>query len=728
MKITNNKKSIIGTVSIVLVCILFLFSIDRPRDWEPITEWGHWRLGHRSNFDFLEQNKFTLTFGSGAPNFEDVTREEFERRSNEAREFNRMYNERGYIVLRYMTSGMRGETVTSEDQPSREDIVLVDFYKNNWHEYEDYIGSKPPESHSPDTWLTVHPDNTFPYYRYAPYGMPKTGRFETWGCPNNPYYSRLMEGRIRSQAEVGINGVYIDWTHIPGNTCYCSYCVEHFKEYLNDNLPIDVAQKKYDVSDYSGVLLPQGHTDPFWLEWVKFRGHSLAEFHKNLRNVAREYNPFFLVSGNVFGGFGYGPFAYDAAANMEILGRDGYHDFLYSEIQEFLDFAPHKNKDGIKITNSPALKFLTAASQGKPVIVYATEITAPIYPDPTPQVLGAMAQINIAESVANQAIFREKRETPQEATDIYNFLYQNEESLVGAHKVSNIAVLTSLNQFLAREQSFSFSFSRVLADKGIAHVLAVEDDITSGKIKQFDLLVIPFIPLLTNEKQEVLVQYVRDGGSLLILGNSGHKNEYNLPQETIVLQSLFPDNLYPEDDYFSKKGNGRIGFIPLVIPPSKFLIPPRVAEDVTTFGPSMADVFADTPEGYTRGRIDAELKRILSNVADKALTILNSNVTRIQNNTPFVEISTMLNSKNNRLLVHLVNYNVTIFGEITPASNTIIRLELPDGKNPGKLVYSGTLGDMVPVKYNIINNGPRRAIEFVADTVDIYGLAVLELN
>ncbi len=46
-----------------------------------------------------------------------------------------------------------------------------------------------------------------------------------------------------------------------------------------------------------------------------------------------------------------------------------------------------RNKDGIKITNSPALKFLTAVAHGKPVIIYATEITPPIFPDPTEKCL-----------------------------------------------------------------------------------------------------------------------------------------------------------------------------------------------------------------------------------------------------------------------------------------------------------------------------------------------------
>jgi len=119
-----------------------------------------------------------------------------------------------------------------------------------------------------------------------------------------------------------------------------------------------VGERKYGTSAYDGIALPQKRGDKFWMELITYRGHVVAEFHRRLRTVARQYNPHFMISGNVYGGFGFGPIAYDAAGNMEMLGRDGYDDFIYSEIQEFLDSAPRKNDAGMKITNSPALKFL----------------------------------------------------------------------------------------------------------------------------------------------------------------------------------------------------------------------------------------------------------------------------------------------------------------------------------------------------------------------------------
>ena len=693
-----------------------------PR-WQPNTDWGHWRLGHRTDHDFLEKNRFTVTFGPGAPSFETVTRAEFEEGIEKARAFNRDYHEKGYIVLRYLSSSLNGESDTGESQPRKEQLHVVRFYNERWKQFEDYIGPQPAES--PDTWITVRPDGSFPFYRYAPYGQ-KTGRgFETWGCPNNPDYVRVLEGRVRAQAEAGIDGSYVDWTQIAGGTCYCRHCRRNFGSYLSENLPAEAARAKYGTADYNNVRLPEKRGDPFWMEWITFRGHAVAELHKRLRTAARRYNPHFMISGNVYGGFGYGPIACDAAGNMEMLGRAGYDDFVYSEIQEFLDSAPRKNEQGVKITNSPALKYLAAAAHGKPVIVYATEITPPIFPNPTEKCLSAMAQINIAEAAANHAVFREKRETPPGATRIHNFLAANEASLLAAQLHSSVAVLASVNQYLAGELSFAFSTSRVLADRGIAHVMIVEDDLRPAGLSHFDLVVVPYLPLLGRAKQDALVRYVDEGGSLLVLGKSGLKDEHNVPQSAVPLARLFGTAAYPAQAQDGSSGKGRAHFMPLSIPASRYLIPTKTKGEYTTFGPTMADLFADIPEAYTRNRIDPQLRKTLEDVAAKIESLMPKNLTRLARPEPYVEISSMLSVDRNRMLVHLVNYNVTLDGDVTPVHGLTVEAALPAGKKLKSVHYSGTLAEMKPLSFTSAGG---TQVAFKIGETGIYGLAVLELE
>jgi hypothetical protein len=692
--------------------------------WKPSNDWGRWRLGQKADFEFLRKNNMTVTFGSGAPNFETVSRKEFDSAMEKAKEQNRIYHEKGYAVLRYLSTSLAGTSDTGDSVPQKNQIRMLQFYNQNWKDYEDYVGPKPPED--PTTWISVRPDGTFPHYRYAPYGQ-KTGKgFETWGCPNNPYYVRLMEGQIRAQAETGIDGSYVDWTQIAGGTCYCKYCREKFIDWLGKNLPADVAKIRYGVSDYRNVRLPEKRGEPFWMEFVQFRGETVAGFHSRLRAVARTYNPNFMISGNVFGGFGYGPIAYDAAGNMELLGGDGCDDFLYSEIQEFLDSAPRRNEAGTKITNSPALKFLSAVTHGKPVLVYATEITPPVFPNPTEKCLSAMAQINIAEAEANHCIFREKRETPPGATEFYRFLASNETHLEGQQLYSNVAVLASLRQYLADELSFAFSTSRVLADKGIAHTMISDRDLKPSWVPSCDILVVPYLPLLSASQQSALVGFAKRGGTLLVLGKSGFKNEFNLPEKLPVLASAL-GGTYPASQVTRKLGKGQVVFIPLEIPANRFLIPMKSKGEYTTFGPTMADMFADIPEGYTRNRMDPALRTILEKLAATLVSLPGKSTTRLLSSAPFVELTAMLDKQGNKLLLHAVNYDVTIDGDITPARDLRVQLALPPGKTVRSVRYSGTMGELHPVAVKS-SGGNNPVAEFTLDQLNVYGLAVIDMD
>lgn len=708
--------------SLIILLTLMCSGCKQPKEsWKPNTNWGHWRFGHKSDKEFLENNKFTVTMGQGAPRFENTPREEFDQAMEKAKIFNKQYHDEGYILLGYISPSINGQSGSNSDTPTKDQIRLLKFYNESWDGYEDYIGPKPEED--PTTWMMVRSDGTFPYYRYAPYGQETGPSFEAWGCPNNPNFIHLMEGRLRAQAETGLDGSYIDWTQISGETCYCKYCNSNFKEYLKENLPVDIANKKYQTADFENISLPEKSGDPFWMEWLQFRGYSVAEMHKHLRAVARNYNPNFMLSGNVFGGFGFGPIAYDAAGNMEMLGADGCHDFLYSEIQEFLDTAPRKNDEGTKISNSPALKFLAAASHGKPVFVYATEITPPIFPNPTDKCLSAMAQINIAEAVANHALFREKRETPEGATQIYNFLAANEASLDGAQMYSKVAVVASLNQYLADEISFSFTTSRVLADRGISHVMLTENDLLTPSLKDYDLIVLPYLPLLSIEIQEALVNYVKQGGKLIVTGASGNKDQYNVPFEKIILAGLFPQGTYPAELTQIEAEKGTMVYIPLDVTNNKYLIEMKSRGEYTTFGPTMAHMFPDIPEGYTRNRINPELRKVLENIPDQILKLKNDEVSRLAENYPYVEMTTMINDSKNEMLIHLVNYDVTLDGDITSAENIKLQIKVPEGKTVQSVKYSGTLSSMNDVAFEVSQS--QNLVHLNIDQLNTYGLAII---
>jgi hypothetical protein len=74
-----------------------------------------------------------------------------------------------------------------------------------------------------------------------------------------------------------------------------------------------------------------------------------------------------------------------------------------------------------------------------------------------------------------------------------------------------------------------------------------------------------------------------------------------------------------------------------------------------------------------------------------------------------------------------VNYDVTVNGDITPARGLKVQLALPRGRTVRSIRYSGTLGEMQPVKWEITGANKRSAL-FDLDQVNVYGLAVIELQ
>ena len=168
-------------------------------------------------------------------------------------------------------------------------------------------------------------------------------------------------------------------------------------------------------------------------------------------------------------------------------------------------------------------------------------------------------------------------------------------------------------------------------------------------------------------------------------------------------------------------------FIPLQIPAHKFLTVMEIKGDATTFGSSMVNIFADVPEAYTRNKIHPELRQILENLADEVRSMFSDHLTILKNGLPFVELTTM--QKNDKyILVHLVNYNVTVDGNITPAKDVKAQIAIPEGLSVKNITYSGELGEMQNLKFDIEESNGKRLVNVTFPSLNIYGLAKIELE
>jgi len=184
---------------------------------------------------------------------------------------------------------------------------------------------------------------------------------------------------------------------------------------------------------------------------------------------------------------------------------------------------------------------------------------------------------------------------------------------------------------------------------------------------------------------------------------------------------------FPKNKLIQQLEKGKIIFLPLKIPHHKFLTFQKANADATTFGSSMVDIFADVPEAYTRANMHPDLKTILNNLAAEVRNILDGHLTVIETGLPFIEFTTMLKS-NEHILVHLVNYNVTVEGDITPSKEIKTRIVIPDGSKVKRILYNGGLGDLYELNYEVINFNNGDLVEVTFPSLDIYGLARIELE
>ena len=84
--------------------------------------------------------------------------------------------------------------------------------------------------------------------------------------------------------------------------------------------------------------------------------------------------------------------------------------------------------------------------------------------------------------------------------------------------------------------------SRVL--RLVLHVMIVEDDLVNNDLSRFDLICLPYMPLLSRDKQQALINYAEEGGTLLLLGKCGTKDQYNVTLDEIPLAMALGNKTY----------------------------------------------------------------------------------------------------------------------------------------------------------------------------------------
>ena len=544
-----------------------------------------------------------FAFANGDPWTSCKTREEFAQKMKKFQAFTQECKRRGFVTISYVSKTIR--------RPEAEGR-LFDIWKNRWSEYEDYFGPRPAVH--PQEWLAIRPDGSLwghthiPPSQAATFVMPKVPD-ERAGCDLNPNFRQYIKGLIKIVCETGVDGIYLDHTE---NKCgYCRFCREDFIHYLKDNYPAGFLERIYQVTKLDDLKMPVQGTDPFHREFLKWRAYTGAQFHRFVRDYARTFNPNFIMSGNGYSADGFHSAV--GSADMELLGE--VDDVPYSEVAVASNFesgkarVPHM-EGAVRISNSPHYKhFRAMAGLDKPILVY------PLYPEspnpvPRENALYPVVQLVIAECIAHGMTFRRVEPNHSNyvllaAFDSYKFLKENESKYLGQRLYSDVAVLSSLNQFYSRRYSYFYCVSRSLTDAGINHRIITEKLLTPEGLKPFKVLILPYVPLMSAQQVQVIGQYVKEGGSLLVLGDSSSHDEFGQKREKLALAEILgiDGKSNPASAQRREAGPARIVFIPL---PDN-----RMNEGDIDYKASHA--------WFSRGEFPADLATVLKSIPEQVI-------------------------------------------------------------------------------------------------------------
>ena len=86
-----------------------------------------------------------------------------------------------------------------------------------------------------------------------------------------------------------------------------------------------------------------------------------------------------------------------------------------------------------------------------------------------------------------------------------------------------------------------------------------------------------------------------------------------------------------------------------------------------------------------------------------------------------VEFTTMVQNEKNLQLIHLVNYNMNLDGEVTSTKDVKIRIRVPEGKSVAKLTFGSPLSDTAEMSYKTQD----QYIEFEIPSFEVYGLTTV---
>lgn len=166
------------------------------------------------------------------------------------------------------------------------------FY-DQWDQYAQWAGPRP--KHDPFDWLVVDRQGQFvggSCGGYSPDYFAPLHRYRA--CINHPDWAEWHRRLIRSIAEVGYDGCFVDNTH--PDDCYCRYCRAWFRQFLQHHADLPWVRRFTEGRDTSNWQLDSPEVPAELVR--RARLFRTSQYLEELRQVGRRIHPRFVIFPN----------------------------------------------------------------------------------------------------------------------------------------------------------------------------------------------------------------------------------------------------------------------------------------------------------------------------------------------------------------------------------------------------------------------------------------------
>ncbi len=569
-------------------------------------------------------------------------------------------------------------------------------------------------------WKDIADKNNIPLYVHY------SGIWDEEAIRQNPEWGRLNADGSRDKTRVGYYSDYIDKLMIP-----------QLKEMI-DNYNIDGAWIDGDcwaaLLDYSPEVaenylhktgfkvVPVNPEDDNFESWKEHNRDAFKEYMRHYVDEMHRYRPGFQITSN---------WAYSSYMPEPV---DINLDFLSGDVA------------GRNSVYSAAFEARCMALQGKPWDLMSWGMIPVNFwggthtPKPVIQLKQEAAQV-IAMGGGYQVYFRQNRDGAfatldfEGLTSLTTFVRERQPFCQYSETVPQIGIWYSLEGWKKETNQSSGVYSGgTQRIKGILNLLLdgqhsaeiLMDHHMKGRMENYPLIVIPEWKVFDEKRKDQLLNYVKEGGNVLVIGAEAVKQYEDFLDVTFEGRDTSGVELMIGGKSFEGIAGLRTTWQPV-----------KPAAGVTEIG----QIFSQTDYRYTidfpvatinrygKGQIGAIYmdlspvhghfrNPVFSNLLKEIINHLVPDISLSVHGTN--EVHTILGKKNENILIHLINTsghhaneNVFGFDELRPTPALTISLKV-DAKPKGVLLQP--TGKKLDFKYR--NN----RIEFVVPPVDVYDI------